>query len=390
MNRIRERLDESFKRLFGSVDGVRYFFAPGRVNLMGDHVDYNGGMTLPCAIPMGTFAAVRKNKIGVVRMYSNNFPECGVISSSLSVIKYDKGQQWGNYPLGVLEMFFQSDRPITDGLDIVFDADLPAGSGLSSSASIEVLTATICCALFGYRMTPTELALLAQKAENEFVGMNCGIMDQLAIAAGREGNVLYMDTSVPSCEYAPLSLGDYALMIMNSNKKRALNESKYNERRAECEKALALLQSVLPKKSLCDVTVAEFTEIGSVIKDEVLYRRARHAITENERTRRSYEELKKGNIEAFGRLMAESHASLRDDYETTGREMDVLADFTNAYEGALGARATGAGFGGCVVGLVRKDRAEDFKKQLAAQYKEKTGLTVDFYEASAGAGPAEL
>lgn len=387
---MKKRLEDEFLKLFGSVEGVRYFFAPGRVNLMGEHIDYNGGYTLPCALTIGTYAAVRKNGTKKLRLYSSNYPETGVIEAELSPIKFESERKWANYPLGVIRTFQEDGYVIPEGMDIVYNGTLPSSSGLSSSASIEVLTAYLLCGLFGFSLSAVELAKLTQRAENEFIGVQCGILDQLSIAAGRENCAIFLDTSALTYEYAPLDLGENTLLIVNSNKIRALNESKYNERRQECEEALRRLQTVCDKKALCHFSEEEFETYKGVLKSEVLERRARHAVYENLRTVRSFEALKQGDIVRFGALLPASHQSLKEDYEVTGKELDTLAELSNSFPGVLGARMTGAGFGGCMIAVIEKSRVSAYKEKIGAEYFERCGYRADFYEAEAGGGPCEI
>lgn len=387
---MKRKFEDSFLKWFGSKEGVRYFFAPGRVNLMGDHIDYSGGYTLPCALTMGTYAAVRRNDLQKLRMYSFTYPEVGVLEGDLVPKEYDPGKAWANYPLAVVQTFAKAGYEIKEGLDIVFDGTLPESSGLSSSASIEVLMGYMLCALYGFKVSVTELAKLTQKAENEFIGVQCGILDQLSIAAGKKEGAIFLNTKTLTYEYAPIALGGNTLVIVNSNKKRALNESKYNERRQECEEALRRLQTVCAKEMLCDVTKEEFLAQKEVLQSEVLERRVRHAISENQRTIQAFEVLKKGDIEAFGKLMPESHRSLKEDYEVTGWELDLLVDAANHFPGVLGARMTGGGFGGCVIALVNTEKVSAFKETVGKDYLEKTGYAADFYEARIGGGPCEL
>lgn len=387
---MKEKLEKIFLQKFGDADGVRYFFAPGRVNLMGEHVDYNGGMTLPCALTLGTYGAARKNGLQLIRLYSDSFPEAGTITTQLSSLENKKDQNWANYPIGVVKMFALAGYPMEEGFDLVVTGTLPPSSGLSSSASVEVLTAHILCSLYGFTLSVTELALLTKKAENEFIGVQCGILDQLSIAAGKAGQAIYMNTDTLAVSYAPFFLGDTTLLIVNSNKKRALNESKYNERRQECESALACLQRVCPKNALCDYTPEELERYKAEIPKEVWYRRARHAVTENLRTKEAFTALLGNDLAGFGKTFPASHKSLKEDYEVTGKELDFLADFANAYPGVLGARMTGAGFGGCVIVLIDKKCKEKFCRELGAAYTAATGLTADIYEAKAGQGPCEM
>lgn len=387
---MRARMLASFEQVFGDTEGVRIFFAPGRVNLIGEHTDYNGGHVFPCALTLGTYAAVRIRKDRSLRFFSVNFEEKGVITSSLDELIYHRKDDWANYPKGVLWAFAHRSVRLSYGMDIVYWGNLPNSSGLSSSASIEVLTAYIVRELYGLELELQELALLGQYAENQFIGVNCGIMDQFAIAMGRKEHAIFLDTATLTYEYAPLALGEYRLVIACSNKKRGLGDSKYNERRSECEKALRRLQTVVDIRTLGDLTGEQFELHKAVIEDEILIRRAKHAVYENERTINAVEALRTGDIPAFGKLMDASHISLRDDYEVTGIELDTLAEAAWKQEGVIGARMTGAGFGGCTVNIVKASCIDRFLREVGNEYGLRIGYQADFYVAEIGNGPSEL
>lgn len=387
---MKEKLLEVFAHKFGKTDGIQYFFAPGRVNLMGDHVDYCMGMTLPCALELGTYAAVRKNGLRIVRMFSIGYEKAGVITSVLSPISRQKDQQWANYPLGVVKTFLDADYELSEGFDVVYAADLPANSGLSSSASIEVLTAYFLCRMYGFQMTLTEMACLCKKAENEFIGMQCGILDQLSSAMGKAEHAIYMNTNTLECRYAPFDLGEYELLIINSNKKHDLVESKYNERRSECEKALTLLSKRSPKAALCEYTPEEFESLSDSMDDEVLRRRARHVIYENARTKATFEAFLAGDLKKVGQLFYESHESLSKDYEVSCPETNFIVNFAKKYEQVLGARMTGGGFGGCVLAIVKKDFSQLFSAELDISYFAAIGYRPTILTANAGQGPTQI
>lgn len=389
----KDKMIEEFGRVFGDSLGVRVMFSPGRVNLIGDHTDYNGGHVFPCAITLGTYAAVRRRVDNRIRFYSLNFEHDGIIECKLSNLKYVKTDWWANYPKSVVETFKKNGIGIGTGFEMLIYGDLPNSSGLSSSASIEILTALSLIKMFNIKMSKTEAAKIGQQAENEFCGVNCGIMDQFAIAFGKKDNAIYLDTSTLEYQYCPIVLDDIRLVITNSNKKRGLAVSKYNERRQECETALSQIKESAECSdisSLGDLDETTFEKNSFLITDEVIRRRARHAVLENQRTIRAVEALNKGDIEEFGRLMIASHESLRDNYEVTGFELDTLFDSSRKQEGVIGTRMTGAGFGGCTVSLVKKDCIDDFIANVGKEYTEKTGLVADFYCLDIGGGPKEL
>lgn len=387
-----ERVLQAFEQQFGDTEGVRLFFAPGRVNLIGEHTDYNGGHVFPCAISLGTYAAARKRTDRVMRFFSVNFEKLGVISTSLDDLTPSKQAGWTNYPKGVVWAFAQKGHPIDCGFDMVIYGDIPNGSGLSSSASLEVLTGEMLRSFFGMEdvLTNEDLAFIGQYSENEYNGMKCGIMDQFASAMGKEGNAIFLDTNSMEFEYAPLNLTGMKLMVTNTNKKHSLVDSEYNLRREQCGRALADLQKKLDVKTLGDLSIEEYEANKSLIKDEVCRRRAKHAVYENQRTIEAVAALKAGDVEHFGKLMNESHVSLRDDYETSCKEADILAEEAWKIPGVLGSRITGGGFGGCTVSIVKDEAVEEFQKKLGEVYLEKVGYPASFYMLEIGGGPKEL
>ena len=384
---MKDQLVKVFKEKFGSEGDIRSYFAPGRVNLIGEHTDYNGGHIFPCALTIGTYAIVRKREDRNFRFYSTNFESLGVIEASLDNLKYDKALDWTNYPLGVVWAFIEKGYPVDCGFDMLLFGNIPNGSGLSSSASVEVVTGVALRDLFGYDdISMIDIALFGQYSENNFNGVNCGIMDQFAIAMGKKDQAIFLDTSDLSYTYAPIKLADEKIVIACSNKKRGLGDSKYNERRAECEEALAELQTKLDIKALGELSEEEFEANKDLIKSEVRQRRAKHAVYENQRTLKAVDALKAGNLEEFGKLMNASHVSLRDDYEVTGIELDTLVENAWEQEGVIGSRMTGAGFGGCTVSIVKTDCVDKFIENVGKAYLEKIGYAADFYVVEIGDG----
>ena len=384
---MKDQLVKVFKEKFGSEGDIRSYFAPGRVNLIGEHTDYNGGHVFPCALTIGTYAIVRKREDRNFRFYSTNFESLGVIEASLDNLKYDKALDWTNYPLGVVWAFIEKGYPVDCGFDMLLFGNIPNGSGLSSSASVEVVTGVALRDLFGYDdISMIDIALFGQYSENNFNGVNCGIMDQFAIAMGKKDQAIFLDTSDLSYTYAPIKLADEKIVIACSNKKRGLGDSKYNERRAECEEALAELQTKLDIKALGELSEEEFEANKDLIKSEVRQRRAKHAVYENQRTLKAVDALKAGNLEEFGKLMNASHVSLRDDYEVTGIELDTLVETAWEQEGVIGSRMTGAGFGGCTVSIVKTDCVDKFIENVGKAYLEKIGYAADFYVVEIGDG----
>lgn len=384
------RLEKEFTEKFGDGGDIRVYFAPGRVNLIGEHTDYNGGASLPVALDVGTYFVARPREDRTLRFFSGNFPEEGVIESSLDDLHWQKEASWTNYPKGVMWAFGEKGHPVEKGLDLLLWGNIPNGSGLSSSASVEVGTGFLLRDLTGADVGLEEIARIGQFAENNFNGVNCGILDQMAIAMGEQGQALYLRTDPFQYEHVPLDLGDAKIVVASSNKKRGLADSKYNERRAECEAALAELQKELPVANLGDVDEETFETHEQLIADPVRRRRARHAVTENQRTIEACEALRDGDLQRLGELMNASHASLRDDYEVTGPELDALADAAQAQPGVIGARMTGAGFGGCTVNLVAGSDVPAFIENVARSYHDAVGLEADFFTVDAGGGPERL
>ncbi len=387
---MKEEMLKKFHEIFGAGGEIRTFFAPGRVNLIGEHTDYNGGHVFPCALTIGTYGAVRKREDRELRFYSMNFERSGIYHSSLDDLQPKKEAGWTNYPKGVMWAFEERGFQIPCGLDFMLYGNIPNGSGLSSSASVEVLTGYMLRELFGFDVSLTDLALIGQYSENHFNGVNCGIMDQFAIAMGKKEHAIFLDTSNLSYEYAPIRLKDARIVISCSNKKRGLGDSKYNERREECETALKELQAVTDIQSLGQLTEEQFEAYKGAIRSEVRQRRARHAVYENQRTIQAVAALKNDDLEAFGQLMNASHVSLRDDYEVTGIELDTLVEEAWKVDGVIGSRMTGAGFGGCTVSIVKDCSVDRFIRQVGGAYKEKIGYSADFYAVEIGGGPVEL
>ncbi len=391
----------TFVEVFGSENTVqnpiRTFFAPGRVNLIGEHTDYNGGHVLPCALTIGTYAVVRKRKDSKIRLYSENFADAGIIERDINETERDTTKSFSDYPLSVVWALKIHGYSVDTGFDIVFYGNIPYASGLSSSASVEVLTAYICRELFALTIDDVLIAKIGQYAENKFIGVNCGIMDQFIISLGKQGYATYLDTVTLKFEYIPVELIDSKIVIACSNKKRGLGESKYNERRAECEQALVDIQNsnvqnikLKEIQTLGELSNEEFNELCQYINDDVCRKRAKHAVYENTRTVDACAALRSGNLAEFGRLMNESHISLRDDYEVTGLELDTLVHAAWEQAGVIGSRMTGAGFGGCTVSIVKNDNINDFIRNVGKIYAENTDYVADFYIVDVGGGPMEL
>ena len=387
---MKEKLINNFKEIFKEDDKIRTFFAPGRVNLIGEHVDYNGGNVFPCALNIGTYGVVRKRNDNKLRFYSENFKELGIVESSIEDLKWEQDANWTNYPKGVIWAFLEKGYKIETGFDVLIYGNIPNGSGLSSSASVEVLTGTILKSLFNIDVSMEDIALISQYSENVFNKVNCGIMDQFIIAMGKKDKAIMLNTDNLSFEYVSIELKDEKIIIINSNKKRALGESKYNQRRAECEEALNDLKYVVTLDNLCDLNVVEFEKYKSFIENDTARKRAKHVIYENDRTILANQALKKGDIITFGRLMNESHISLRDDYEVTGFELDTLAELAWKEDGVIGSRMTGAGFGGCTVSIVKNENVYQFIENIKLKYNEITGLNAEFYVVEIGDGSREI
>lgn len=387
---IEQDLLAKFKELFGGDGTIGVYFAPGRVNLIGEHTDYNGGHVFPCALTIGTYMAARKREDRKLNFYSMNFDSLGVIESSLDDLNPKENGEWTNYPKGVIWAFEGRGMKLDKGLDIALFGNIPNGSGLSSSASLEVVTGFMLRDLYGFDVTNQDLALIGQYSENHFNGMNCGIMDQFASAMGKKDHAIFLDTADLSFTYAPIALEGAKIVVTNSKVKHSLVTSAYNDRRNESTQALLDLQKVVGINGLGDLTEEEFEKYKSDIKDETNRRRAKHAVYENQRTIKAVAALKDNDLETFGKLMNESHISLRDDYETSCEEVDVLVDAAWKVPGVIGSRITGGGFGGCTVSIVKDEAIDTFKDQLTKVYEEKVGKTPEFYVVEIGNGPSKL
>ena len=387
---MREQLIAQFKEIFGADGDIRTYFAPGRVNLIGEHTDYNGGHVFPCALTIGTYAVARKREDNQLRFYSVNFEKLGVIDSALDDLTPSKKAGWTNYPKGVMWAFEGRGYKLPTGLDILIYGNIPNGSGLSSSASLEVLTGVMLKDMFGFDVSMVDIALIGQYSENNFNGCNCGIMDQFASAMGKKDHAIFLDTNTLQYEYAPVVLEDAKIVIINSKVKHSLVDSAYNDRRNECETALKELQEVVDIKTLGDLTEEEFEAHKDAIKDPIRVKRAKHAVYENQRAIKAVEALKANDVETFGKLMNASHVSLRDDYEVSCEEIDVLVDLAWETEGVIGSRITGGGFGGCTVSIVKNDAVDNFISKIGAAYKEKVGHEAEFYVVDIGDGAGIL
>lgn len=388
---MQQKVLERFQELFGAEGDIRSYFSPGRVNLIGEHTDYNGGHVFPCALTIGTYGAARKREDRKIRFYSENFSKMGVFETSLDDLVYHEEANWTNYPKGVVWAFKEKGYEDPTGFDMVMYGNIPNGSGLSSSASVELLMGVILVDLYGFEgLSMIDLALLGQYAENRFNGMNCGIMDQFAIAMGKENQAIFLDTGDLSYEYAPIEMKGAKIVIAASNKKRKLTDSKYNERRAECEEALADIQKQMDIKALGELTEEQFEQVQDAIQNPVCRKRAKHAVYENQRTIKAVAALKAGDLETFGKLMNASHVSLRDDYEVTGKELDTLVEAAWKQEGVIGSRMTGAGFGGCTVSIVKEEAIDGFIKNVGEIYEKEIGYAADFYVVEIGDGSRRI
>ena len=382
-------LQDNFVNVFNIKD-QHLFFSPGRVNLIGEHTDYNGGHVFPCALSFGTYAIMAKRNDRKVRLYSMNFEDLGIIEFDLDNMVYDKAHDWANYPKGVIKTFENHGHKTEHGFDILFYGNIPNGAGLSSSASLEVLMAVIINDLNNFDLDMISMVKMCQEAENKFIGVNCGIMDQFAIGMGTEGCAILLDCNTLEYRYSKINMDGYKIVIGNTNKKRGLADSKYNERRSECESALAQIQTVKNINSLGELTEEEFEEVKNVITDPIVRKRAKHAVYENQRTLKAVKALENNDLLLFGKLMSESHISLRDDYEVTGKELDTLVSLAWEMPGVIGARMTGAGFGGCTVSIVKEENVQYFIDTITEKYTEIIGYAPDFYVANISDGARKL
>ena len=388
---MKQKLFDKFAELFGTPDGAHFYFSPGRVNLIGEHTDYNGGHVFPCALTMGTYGAARKRDDRMIHFYSMNLDRFGVVEASLDDLTNKNEYNWANYPLGVVWAFAEKGYKLDTGFDMVIWGNIPNGSGLSSSASLEVLTGVILTDLYGITdLSMTDLALIGQYSENNFNGCNCGIMDQFAVAMGKKDNAIFLDTNTMKYEYAPIHLEDAKIVITNSKVKHSLVDSAYNNRRQECTDALAALKRKLDINALGDLTPDEFEANKGLITDPVQLKRAKHAVYENQRTIDAVAALRDGDIGKFGQLMNQSHISLRDDYEVSCEEIDILVDLAWKIPGVIGSRITGGGFGGCTVSIVKNDAVDTFINDIGKTYKEKVGHEAEFYTVDIGDGASRI
>lgn len=388
MNTI-NTLKEEFKKIFNK-DSEEIFFSPGRVNLIGEHTDYNGGHVFPCALTIGTYGLIAKRNDKKCFVYSLNFKDIGTIEFNLNNLVNDKKHDWANYPKGVIKIFENHGFNVTNGFDILFFGNIPNGSGLSSSASIEVLMGTILNDSFNFNINMVDIVKMCQEAENKFIGVNCGIMDQFAIGMGKKDCAILLDCNTLSYSYSKLNMNGYKIVIGNTNKKRGLADSKYNERRSQCESALLEIQKIKNINSLGELTETEFEEIKSIISNPVNAKRAKHAVYENQRTLKAVEALNNNDLSLFGKLMNDSHISLRDDYEVTGIELDTLVSLAWECEGVIGSRMTGAGFGGCTVSIVKEECVDNLISTITPKYVEKIGYKPSFYIVSISDGTRKL
>lgn len=385
INNLKEQFRKIFKR-----DSENVFFSPGRVNLIGEHTDYNGGHVFPCALTIGTYGLIAKRDDNKYFVNSLNFKELGTIQFDLNNLVNNKKHAWANYPKGVIKAFEDHGFKSTHGFDILFFGNIPNGAGLSSSASIEVLMGCILNESFGFNINMVDIIKMCQEAENKFIGVNCGIMDQFAIGMGKKNCAILLDCNTLSYSYSKLNMNGYKIVIGNTNKKRGLADSKYNERRSECETALKEIQSIKNITSLGELTEEEFETVKSSITDPIRVKRAKHAVYENQRTLKAIKALENNNLALFGQLMNDSHISLRDDYEVTGIELDTLVSLAWECKGVISSRMTGAGFGGCTVSIVKEDCIDDFISTITPKYAKKIGYKPSFYIVSISDGTRKL
>lgn len=386
-----QKLRTVFEEKYGKEGDIRTYFAPGRVNLIGEHTDYNGGHVFPCALTLGTYAVARKRDDRKLKFYSMNFEKTGIVETSLDDLTPYKEAGWTNYPKGVMWTFEKRGYTIPCGLDVLIYGDIPNGSGLSSSASLEVLTGVMLKDMFGFdNVSMVEIAQIGQYSENNFNGCNCGIMDQFASAMGKKDHAIFLDTNTLKYEYAPVALKDAKIVITNSKVKHSLVDSAYNDRRNECETALKELQQYVGINTLGDLTEEQFEVTKSAIKSEIRQKRAKHAVYENRRAIKAVAALAENDVETFGQLMNDSHVSLRDDYEVSCEEIDILVDLAWKTEGVIGSRITGGGFGGCTVSIVKNEAVDTFVETIGAAYEAKVGHKAEFYVVDIGNGAGRL
>lgn len=385
---IKDDLTIRFEALYGVKPSLNYF-APGRINLIGEHIDYSGGFVFPCAITQGTYAAVNIRDDRKIRLASDNFKEQGIYEFDLDTLNFDEKDDWTNYVKGYLK-YLQETHPLTQGFDVLFYGNIPNGAGLSSSASLEMVTAIIAQDTNKLDISKIEMAKLGMRTENEFIGVSSGIMDQFAVMMGEENKAILLNTNTLEYEMIPVELNDNVIVIMNTNKRRGLNDSKYNERRQECDEAQNILNAIEEEVHLCDHALSKLIDNKEKFENELVYKRAHHAITENQRTIEAAKVLKEDKLVSFGKLMSASHDSLRDDYDVTGIELDTIVALALKEPGTLGARVTGAGFGGCALAITPKETVETFIKNVSEAYEKEIGYAADFYIATPGQGAGKL
>lgn len=382
-------LKKDFMRVFNEPM-EQMFFAPGRINLIGEHIDYHGGLVLPASISMGTYALVSKRQDNIINFYSKNFEEDGIISKKLPIGDYKTMDMWTNYPKGVIKILENNGYNINKGLNIYYYGNIPNSSGLSSSASLEVVTAWMLREIFKFKFDKKKAALYSQQAENEYIGVQCGIMDQFAVAMGKENSAILLNTNTLYYDYAPMKMEKYSFLIMNTNKKRGLEDSDYNKRRKESEEAFEVLKNHYSVDYLADFGPDSLDEIEDIIEDSKLFNRAKHVIMENDRTKKSFQLLKENDLISFGHKLNESHESLKTLYEVTGKELDTIVSAAQRIEGVLGARMVGAGFGGCAIALIEDKHIESAKTEICNEYYNKIGYRPDFYIAHIVDGVHEI
>ena len=385
-----ENLKNDFTEIFNE-NPTNIYFSPGRVNLIGEHTDYNGGNVFPCALSIGTYGLTTKRDDKKVRLYSNNFKDIGVIEFDLDQLKFEKKHDWANYPKGVIKTFKDHGFDISNGFNVLIYGNIPNGSGLSSSASLELLTSIILKDTFNLEVDMVSMVKMSQEAENKFIGVNCGIMDQFAIGMGTKDCAILLDCNTLEYRYSKINMDGYKLVIGNTNKKRGLVDSKYNERRAECEEALRILKEYKNVSSLGELTEEDFESLKDKIENPIIRKRAKHAVLENIRTLKAVETLENNNIKTFGELMNQSHISLRDDYEVTGIELDTLVEAAwDQKDNVIGSRMTGAGFGGCTISIVKEDAIDEFINYSTEKYEKIIGYKPSFYVVDISDGTRKL
>ncbi|MDO4908453.1 MAG: galactokinase [Corynebacterium sp.] len=383
------QLHSSFASIFG-YEPEASFFSPGRINLIGEYTDFNGGHVFPAAISLGTWGAAKAREDNLLRFYSANFSDDGIIEVDLADLSFKTEHGWANYAKGVLLFLQEAGHKLPHGFDLFIEGTIPNGAGLSSSASLELLIGIVAEKLFDLKLERLDLIKIGKLTENKYIGVNSGIMDQFAIGMGAEKRAIYLDTNTLEYELVPLDLGDNVIVIMNTNKRRELADSKYNERRAECESALADLQKGINIATLGDLDEATLDQYAYLINGHNCLKRARHAVWENRRVERATTALRAGELAEFGRLVNASHVSLEHDFEVTGKELDTLVHAAWAQDGVVGARMTGAGFGGCAIAIVNKDKVEAFTKAVTEIYTKEIGYAPSFYPAEIADGARAL